>query len=196
MRILAFDPGKNVGNFAFSLLENGVVRFFGTVIPISTMKPPEFSVDADEFFDRMRSIVASIGLTGDDIVCAERFMDRGGGGKGTTGEHINVMLGLMKAAIYPMPLELVMPATWKGWLARTYLTGKPSERQRTVVPNMWIHLRTRFPDVCWPKNKPERMTIHEADACGIALWRYEKADPENYGSITRLIDPEAVKIVI
>jgi len=196
MRVLAFDPGKNQGNFAFALLEDGVVLFYGTVVTISTMKHPEFSVDADDFIWRIRSLVSSLGLTADDVIIAERFMDRGGGGKGTTGEHINVMLGLMKAALGPLPLELVMPATWKGWLARTYLTGKPTKRQRTVIPNMWMHLRGRFPEVCWPASKIDRMVIHEADAIGIALWRYETADPSRRGSITGLIDPEAVKITV
>lgn len=195
MRILAFDPGKNVGNFAFAFLVDGKVECYGSVIPISTMIHPVFSVDADDFYDRMVLLKKSLGLTSGDIVLAERFSDRGGGGKGVTGEHINVMLGLMKAAFMPLSLELVMPATWKGWLARTYHTGNETAKQRTVVPNMWTHLRGRFPDLVYPDDRHQRMVIHEGDAIGMALWRYETSEGD-VGSIDGLVDSDTIRIAV
>ena len=198
MQVLAFDPGKNQTSFAFARLVDGHIKQYGLVRPITTMRHPQFSMDADDFHLRIQNLVRGFGLTDSDAIVAERFLDRGGGGKGTTGEHICSMLGIMKAAIQPLPLQLVEPATWKGWLARTYLTGKETKRQHTVVPNMWQHLRLRFPDQCWPKDKALRMVIHEADAIGIALWRYENTphQPNRVGTITHLIGDETVKTVV
>lgn len=194
MRCLAFDPGRNVGNFAFSWLVNGVVECYGTVVPIVSLQDPEFSIDADDFSARLRVLIKSLGVTAENIVIAERFSDRGGGSKGTTGEFINIQIGLLKAAIAPLPLRLIMPAQWKGWLARTYHTGNPTPRQRTVVPNMLAHLRGRFPETY--EDKQDRMTIHEADAIAISLWSYEVQAQDRIGSIDNLIDRHTIRVVI
>lgn len=193
MRVLAFDPGKSQKSFAYSFVVDGTVERYGMVQTLTTLKPPEFKQEVEDFCTRIENLVLRLKP---DVIVAERFMDRGGASKGSTGEFINVMLGLIAARV-PGGLELVMPATWKGWLARTYLTGKPTKRQRTAVPNMWAHLRSRFPDLCWPKDKTKRMIIHEADACGIALWRYETHfKGERRGSIDSLVDRRTVKIIV
>lgn len=191
MRILAFDPGKSFESFAYALIEDGVIVQYGRISTIRSLLKNEFADEVVRFTGLVRGLLDT---TKPRLVTAERFLDRGGPSKGSTGEFICIALGLIAAECRHSghTLELVMPATWKGWLARTYAIGKPTKRQRTVVKNMLEHLKVRFP-VMWPKDRTRRLVIHEADAMGIALWRYE-TETGRQGTIDRLIDHRAVKI--
>ena len=192
-RILSFDPGKSPKSFAYSFMVGGTVMRYGLVRPIDSLEPARYGPESQEFFSRIKSLALE---TSPDVVVAERFQDRGGASKGTTGEHINLMLGLMSAALWPIGLELVQPATWKAWLMRHYSIGKPTKKRAPMLPNMWMFLRQRFP-YCWKTSIQNRIVIHEADACAIALWRYETADMvQRYGSIDCLLDRSTVKRAI
>lgn len=193
MKILSFDPGKSVKSFAYALLVEGSVVRFGTVKTLEDLNAC-FLDYAASFRKRMADLVFESGLGPDDLIVIERFSDRGGASKGTTGELINIMIGLLATVAVEahVPLVLVMPSTWKNWLAKTYSTGKSTAKRPTLVPNMWLHLRERFPIQCWPKDRAKRMIIHEADACGIALWAWEKSTGRT-GSLTPLIDNCVVK---
>lgn len=193
MRCLTFDPGRNVGNYAFSWLVDGTVECYGTVVPLLSLQHPDFSECADDFICRMQLLFRSLGLAESDVVLAERFSDRGGGSKGTTGEFINIQIGLLKAALGSHPLELVMPSTWKGWLARTYATGNETATQRTSARSMHEHLRWRFPET-HPIEKIDQMTIHEGDAVAMGLWRYETSADDRYGSIDNLFDHHTIRV--
>ncbi len=206
MRILSFDPGKLVeikrkksnqlvSHFAYALLVDGTVTQYGSIKPIQTLKHPEYTEDAHAFVLRVKALVDCCDLDPNtDIVVIERFMDRGGG-RSTTGEFINQMIALVAAAIYPIKLQQEPAALWKNWLARAYKIGKSTTIRKCWTPNMWLFLRERFPEICWPPDAEQKMTIHEGDACGIALWKYETSDPQKFiGTIDQLIGPQTRKI--
>ncbi len=187
--ILAFDPGRTQESFAYALLRDGVVVRYGLVRPIASLDHELFKTELDSFVDRMCALITECHP---DAVVAERFMDRGGGGKGTTGEFINIMLGCLGVAASSsnLSLDLVMPSTWKNWLTRTYNTGR-----KGAVRNMLTQLRARWPEQINPKKRGQtRMVIHEGDAIGLALWRHEAPYPTRVGGIDRLIDSNTVKI--
>lgn len=191
MRVLAFDPGKSFESFAYAIIEDGTIIRYGRIQTIRSLLRDDFEAEVARFIALLQTMIGSVKP---DVVIGERFLDRGGPSKGSTGEFICIALGLIASECHHAgyPFELVMPATWKGWLARTYFIGKPTKRQRTVVKNMLEHLKVRFP-VLWPKDRTKRLVIHEADAMGIALWRYE-TEAGRHGTIDRLIDHRAVKI--
>lgn len=187
--VLAFDPGRATHSFAYAVLRDGVIERYGLVRPIAALDTTTFKTEIDSFVDRMYALIVRVQP---DAVVAERFQDRGGGSKGATGEYVNIMLGSLAVAASSANrgLELVMPSTWKNWLTRQYNTGR-----KGAVPNMLTQLRSRWPEQINPKKRGQtRMVIHEGDAVGMALWRYEAPYMARVGGIDRLIDLNTVKI--
>lgn len=146
MKIIALDPGKK--NFAFSVMEDRKVVECGYLKPLKSLKWDDFEEEAAGFRSRWFDMLLKFEP---DCVLAERFMARPGGNGGAVGEYINVMLGIISTvnASKGIPTHLVTSSQWKNYLNARY--GK--------VATMKEH----FP----------HLSVHEADALGIAVYAME-----------------------
>ena len=146
MRIIALDPGSK--NFAFAVMEDKKVLECGYLKTIRSLKWADFEDEATGFRNRWFDVLNKYEP---DVVLAERFMARPGGNGGAVGEYINIMLGILSTvnSSKGIPTHLVTSAQWKNYLNNRY--GK--------VENMKKH----FP----------HLSVHEADALGIAVYQME-----------------------
>ncbi len=146
MRIIALDPGKK--NFAFAVMENRKVLECGYLPPLKSLKWDDFEKESAGFRDRWFKLLEKYDP---DCVLAERFMARPGGNGGAVGEYINIMLGILSTvnSSKGVPTHLLTSAQWKN-----YLNGRYGR-----VESMKEH----FP----------HLSVHEADALGIAVYAME-----------------------
>ena len=146
MRIIALDPGKK--NFAFAVMEDGKVLECGYLVPVKSLKWDDFEKESARFRGRWFDLLTKYEP---DCVLAERFMARPGGNGGAVGEYINIMLGILSTvnSSKGVPTHLLTSAQWKN-----YLNGRYGR-----VETMKEH----FP----------HLSVHEADALGIAVYAME-----------------------
>ncbi len=117
-RVLACDPGKT--NFGFSVL---AVDKRKIEIVRTGILPPELLVRelnqqtlSDTILTFQRAFTKLLKASKADIVVAERYMIQR---RGTTGETVNMMLGVMAAtAGKEIPMQIFMAATWKARLKK------------------------------------------------------------------------------
>lgn len=149
MRIIALDPGKI--NFAAAVMEDRKVLETRYLSPLSSLLWEKFDKAMRAFRDEYFEFICEYEP---DCVLAERFMARPGVQQGAVGEHINIMLGVISVvnASKGIPTHLVTSAQWKNALFRRY--GNPPRNKGT---------RHFFP----------HLSVHEADALGIALYAME-----------------------
>jgi hypothetical protein len=146
MRIIALDPGKI--NFAFAVMEDRKVRECGYLKTLRSLKWDDFEKESTGFRGRYFDLITKYEP---DCVLAERFMARPGGNGGAVGEYINIMLGILSTvnASKGIPTHLVTAAQWKNYLNRRY---KRVESMKEHFPHL---------------------SVHEADALGIAVYAME-----------------------
>jgi hypothetical protein len=146
MKILALDPGKI--NFAFAVMEDMKVLEVGYIPCIKDLKRAAFEKESHGFRNRYFDLLEK---HQPDMVVAERFMARPGGTGGAVGEYINIMLGILCTvnSSRGITTELVTSASWKNYLNSRY--GR--------VETMKEHFT--------------HLSIHEADALGIAVYSME-----------------------
>jgi hypothetical protein len=146
MKILALDPGKI--NFAFAVMDDRKVIEAGYIPCIKDLKRAAFEKESKGFRNRYFALLEK---HKPDKVVAERFMARPGGNGGAVGEYINIMLGILCTvnSSRGIPTELVTSASWKNYLNSRY--GR--------VESMKEHFT--------------HLSVHEADALGIAVYTME-----------------------
>jgi hypothetical protein len=146
MRIIALDPGKK--NFAAAVMEDRKVLETRYLEPLVSLRWDDFNSESQKFRNHYFDFLS---IVNPDCVLAERFMARPGGNGGAVGEYINIMLGIICTvnASKGIPTHLVTSAQWKN-----YLTSRYGE-----VTDMKDH----FP----------HLSVHEADALGIAVYAME-----------------------
>ena len=146
MKILALDPGKI--NFAFAVMEDRKVLEAGYIPCIKDLKRAAFEKESKGFRNRYFALLEK---HEPDLVVAERFMARPGGNGGAVGEYINIMLGILCTvnSSKGITTELVTSASWKNYLNSRY--GR--------VETMKEHFT--------------HLSVHEADALGIAVYAME-----------------------
>jgi hypothetical protein len=149
VRIIALDPGKD--NFAAAVMEDRKVLETRYLVPLKSLLWSDFTGEVKTFRDSYFKFLSEIEP---DCVLAERFMARPGVQRGAVGEYINIMLGIVSVinASKGIPTHLVTSAQWKTYLAKRY--GE--------VPR-GKGMRKHFP----------HLSIHEADALGIAVYAME-----------------------
>lgn len=156
MNILAFDPGKH--NFAYALLSDGAVLETGYLDSFSDVTEGEIYNSITMFCDSVADLLDKFCLDPNkDWIVLERFMHRPGRGMGAVNELINLMIGMLMSIAtrdYELECYLVTPAAWKNHMRRTYEMQKSSGMLGVL-------------------EKPEGLTVHEADAIGIACYHYE-----------------------
>ena len=197
--ILAFDPGKSwdeetqVGSFAYAVMREDHIIQHGLLIPFSSLTDNTVT-QALMFSARIQALLTQFKP---DIVVIERFQDRGGASKGTTGEFVNLMIGNLQLTMAQANCELtmIMPSQWKTWLTRTHEIGKKS-----TTKNIFEYLKVQRPEAFLAKGKNKvpkgkRMVIHEGDAIGIALWAYQ-VKLGGQVRLERLLLPEAVRVIL
>lgn len=143
---MALDPGKI--NFAFAVMEDTKVLEAGYIPCIKDLKRDAFESETRGFRNRYYTLLTKYSP---DVVVAERFMARPGGNGGAVGEYINIMLGILCTvnSSVGVPTELVTSASWKNYLNSRY--GR--------VESMKEHF--------------DHLSVHEADALGIAVYAME-----------------------
>ena len=148
MKILALDPGKI--NFAFAVMEDRKVVETGYIPCIKDLKRASFEKESKGFRNRYFELLTR---HDPDVVVAERFMARPGGNGGVVGEYINIMLGVLCTvnSRRGVPTELIKSSSWKNYLNSRY--GR--------VETMKEHFA--------------HLSVHEADALGIAVYTMEGA---------------------
>ena len=149
MRIVALDPGKK--NFAAATMEGRKVVETRYLPTIKSLLWDDFTDEVKSFRDSYFKFLTEVNP---DCVLAERFMARPGVQSGATGEYINVMLGIIAVvnASKGVPTHLVTSAQWKNYISARY-----GEMPKTKG------MRSHFP----------HLSIHEADALGIAVYAME-----------------------
>ncbi len=150
MKIITLDPGKL--NFAAAVMEDRKVLETRYLRPIRSLLWEDFTGEVKAFRDDYFKFLTEVEP---DCVLAERFMARPGVQHGAVGEFINIMLGVIGVvnASKGIPTHLVTSAQWKTYIAKRY-----GELPRSR--GMKVH----FP----------HLSIHEADALGIAVYAMEK----------------------
>jgi hypothetical protein len=171
MRIIGLDPGKK--NFAYAVLDP-------TGLVTTGILPTVTTIDAALGPQVARFLAAYRGAAeGADIVAFERMQHRPGLGGGGVVEYINLMIGLVcgeaqgaGAALYPVAAQ-----TWKTHWRKLY--GLP--RGRFAMADTKLSIRQ--PKGAARKTKTEKVagvlgaagvSIHEADAIGIAAYCWER----------------------
>ncbi len=149
MRIIALDPGKQ--NFAAAVMDGRKVVETRYLRPIKSLLWENFADEVKAFRDDYFKYISEIEP---DCVLAERFMARPGVQQGAVGEFINIMLGVISVvnASKGIPTHLVTSAQWKTYIAKRYGELPRSRGMRYHFPHL---------------------SVHEADALGIAVYAME-----------------------
>lgn len=167
MRVLAFDPGKS--NFAYAFGQDGAVEEFGFIEHVFDHLTDSVSEQAARLAQELLALTAK---AKPDRIIAERYMFRPGMGAGGTGEFVNLALGILIAAVLPVPVQLIPSAQWKNHMTRQYWSKRPgSSQKKEKFECLELLDPTR---TCRPGGRKKRLTTHEADAIGIALYAAEQ----------------------
>lgn len=160
MRFLTFDPGKS--NFAYAYGEDGRVEGFGFVENVFDRLTDSVSDQAGRL---AQELLALTRRAKPDTIVAERYMFRPGKGVGGTSEFVNIALGILVAAVLPLPVRLIPSAQWKNHMTRQHWKGQGKfECLEMLDPTK----------TCRPGGRKKRLTTHEADAIGILLYASEQ----------------------
>lgn len=146
--IVALDPG--VKNFAYSVLsiESPTIILSGHLKnPIFSIKEADVKNSVSLFLWEISDLLKQIDYSDRDKIIIERYQSRGGY-KNSQIEYVNVMIGVLLGHYDAL---LVMPATWKGFMKRTYGS------------NDMLHLLQN-----------SNLSSHMADAIGIAIYYAER----------------------
>lgn len=193
MKILALDPGLGV-HFAWALMEDGSIKRTGILEAIDEITPDYFQTNCLKFRAQMASLIKELGLDpARDHIIAERFMARPGKSAGRSSEVINLSLGLIVSLQNSIPMAIIPASQWKVRLrsfsighnkkpskAKKKKTGSRARKTRVVKLCDWDStvewLAHHYPESVSIKGRKNKVTlsIHEGDACGIALYWWEK----------------------
>ncbi len=162
MRIIALDPGKI--NFAAAVMEDRKVVETRYLRPMKSLLWDDFADEVKLFRDEYFEYVTEINP---DCVLAERYMARPGIQAGAVGEFVNIMLGIVGVvnASKGIPTHLVTSAQWKNALTARY-GDMGSKGMKRWLPHL---------------------SIHEADAVGIAVYSMELEFPEEKGKLLNYV---------
>jgi hypothetical protein len=117
----------------------------------------QVSLFAAEFMEVLK--VANLDAESDYVVF-ERFVARPGKGGGEVSEFICTMIGTVGCSAMPVKVWPLLAQTWKSHMLRTYEGCKNAKEK--------LDMRLLL-----DPNKARKLTPHEADAIGIALYCIE-----------------------
>jgi hypothetical protein len=180
--ILACDPGKDDFGTAYVGLDGTVLEVGMVQNTVSDLTALNFKMTAIRYLSEIRKMLAHPEL---DIqgLTFERLTPRPGRGGGAVAEFVNFMNGaLWTLAVCAKVKNIrpVMPAQWKGWLARITTGDRSLDSAASAFGYPQVKKVAR-------KKNPFPIFDHSFDAAGLGLWF--AVHPE----IDRRLDPPADK---
>jgi hypothetical protein len=163
--ILACDPGKSDFGIAYVGLDGKIVDVGMVTNTLSDLTSLNFKMTSIRYLIEIRKIMMRPDLDIRGLVF-ERLTPRPGRGSGAAAEFVNFMNGaLWTTAVYLKIKNIrpVMPAQWKGWLARIATNERSLESAAAAFGYPQVKKVVR-------KKDPFPILDHSFDAAGLGLW--------------------------